>query len=92
MFIAVRTVLSFVAGLSDITPFILNLLQGTGNVATDVVAACTLQAIASNVAVNMAYALFFAGRANPLSRWVWRGFAVVVAANVALLAVFYLLH
>ena len=86
------TVLSFVAGLSDITPFILNLLQGTGNVATDVVAACTLQAIASNVAVNMAYALFFAGRANPLSRWVWRGFAVVVAANVALLAVFYLLH
>ena len=86
------TVLSFVAGLSDITPFILNLLQGTGNVATDVVAACTLQAIASNVAVNMADALFFAGRANPLSRWVWRGFAVVVAANVALLAVFYLLH
>ena len=32
--------LSFVSGFSDITPFILNLLQGTGSVAATVVMAC----------------------------------------------------
>lgn len=53
-------VLSFIAGLSDITPFILNLLQGSG-VAVMVVTACCMQAIVSNIAVNMCYALFFAG-------------------------------
>ena len=52
-------VLSFIAGLSDITPFILNLLQGSG-VAVMVVTACCMQAIVSNIAVNMCYALFFA--------------------------------
>lgn len=50
-------VLSFIAGLSDITPFILNLLQGSG-VAVMVVTACCMQAIVSNIAVNMCYALF----------------------------------
>jgi uncharacterized membrane protein (DUF4010 family) len=43
-------VLSFIAGLSDITPFILNLLQGSG-VAVMVVTACCMQAIVSNIAV-----------------------------------------
>ncbi len=85
------TVLSFLSGVSDITPFILNLLQGTGNVDVPLVAACSLQAIVSNIAVNLAYALFFAGRRNALSRWAWRGFGVVIGANVVLLAVFYLL-
>ena len=66
-------VLSFIAGLSDITPFILNLLQGSG-VAVMVVTACCMQAIVSNIAVNMCYALFFAGGKSPLRRWVLRGF------------------
>ena len=52
------TALSFVSGLSDITPFILNLLQGTGNIPVEVIAACSLQAIVSNIAVNLCYALF----------------------------------
>ncbi len=43
--------LSFIAGLSDITPFILNLLQGSG-IAVLVVTACCMQAIVSNIAVN----------------------------------------
>ena len=59
------TALSFVSGLSDITPFILNLLQGTGNIPVEVIAACSLQAIVSNIAVNLCYALFFAGRRRP---------------------------
>ena len=68
-------VLSFIAGLSDITPFILNLLQGSG-VAVMVVTACCMQAIVSNI---------------PLRRWVLRGFGGVIAINVCLLLFFYLL-
>lgn len=55
--------LSFVSGLSDITPFILNLLQNTGSVAVLVVVACSMQAIISNILVNMFYALFLQGKA-----------------------------
>ena len=54
--------LSFVAGCSDITPFILNLLQNPGSVAATVITACCMQAIISNVAVNLCYALFFSGK------------------------------
>lgn len=85
------TLLSFVSGFSDITPFILNLLQGTGNVPVALVTACSLQAIVSNIAVNMCYALFFAGRRSPLCGWLLRGFGFVIGVNVALLAVFYCL-
>lgn len=85
------TLLSFVSGFSDITPFILNLLQGTGNVPVALVTACSLQAIVSNIAVNMCYALFFAGRRSPLRGWLLRGFGFVIGVNVLLLAVFYCL-
>lgn len=85
------TVLSFLSGLSDITPFILNLLQGTGGVATLVITACSLQAILSNILVNLCYGLFFAGRKSALRPWLVRGFGIVLAANAVLLTVFYLL-
>lgn len=81
--------LSFVAGLSDITPFILNLLQGTG-IPVSVVTACCMQAIVSSITINMCYALFFAGAGSPLRRWVMRGFGCVIAVNVLLLVVVYL--
>ena len=83
------TVLSFVSGVSDITPFILNLLQGTGNVTVGLVAACSLQAIISNIAVNLCYALFFAGRRRPLRRWAVLGFGIVIAVHAGVLLLFY---
>ena len=82
--------LSFVAGLSDITPFILNLLQGTG-VAVLVVTGCCMQAIVSNMIVNMCYALFFSGFRTPLKKSILRGFGSVIGINVCLLFLFYLL-
>ena len=82
--------LSFVAGFSDITPFILNLLQGTGSVPVSLVAACTMQAIVSNIAVNLCYAFFFAGGGSPLRRWLFRGFGCVIGVNVLLLLLFFL--
>lgn len=83
--------LSFVAGLSDITPFILNLLQNTGNVAVLLVTACSMQAIISNILVNMCYALFFAGKGSRLRPWILGSFGVVVIVNFVLLLFFYLL-
>ncbi len=85
------TVLSFVSGLSDITPFILNLLQGTGGMSASVVMACSLQAMISNIAVNLCYGLFFAGRNSTLRPWLWKGFGIVIGANVVLLLLFYLI-
>ena len=83
--------LSFIAGFSDITPFVLNLLQGTGQVAALVVTACSMQAIVSNIVVNMCYALFFAGGRSALRPWILGGFGCVIVVNVIVLLFFYLL-
>lgn len=83
--------LSFIAGFSDITPFVLNLLQGTGQLAALVITACSMQAIMSNIVVNMCYALFFAGGRSALRPWILGGFGCVITINVIVLLFFYLL-
>lgn len=83
--------LSLVSGVSDITPFILNLVQGTGHVSVWVITACSMQAIVSNMMVNMGYAWFFGGKGSALRPWILKGFGVVIAVNGLLLLVFYLL-
>lgn len=85
------TLLSFVSGFSDITPFILNLLQGTGSVPISLITACSMQAIVSNIAVNMCYALFFSGKKSSLRSWILGGFGCVIVANALLLLFFYFL-
>lgn len=85
------TVLSFVAGLSDITPFILNLLQGNTAIPAPVLAAGTLQAIISSIFVNFCYAFFFSGRRREIRPYLFGGFGVVIGANLLLLLLFYLL-
>lgn len=85
------TLLSFVSGFSDITPFILNLLQGTGSVPISLITACSMQAIVSNIAVNMCYALFFSGKKSSLRSWILGGFGCVIVANAFLLLFFYFL-
>ena len=82
--------LSFVSGFSDITPFILNLLQNTGSVAALIITACSMQAIISNIMVNMFYALFFAGKGSKLRPWILGGFGVVIVCNLVLLLFFYI--
>ena len=80
-------VLSFIAGLSDITPFILKV----GNIAVAVVAACSMQAIVSNICVNMCYALFFSGGNQTMKPLILRSFGIVIAANILMLALHYFL-
>ena len=82
--------LSFVSGVSDITPFILNLLQGTGSVAVLIITACSMQAIVSNIIVNMCYALFFGGKNSAMRPWILKGFGAVIFINIILLLFFYL--
>lgn len=81
--------LSVVAGLSDITPFILNLLQGTGGVAVMVIGACILQAIVSNILVNMFYAMFFSDRRKELMPYLVGGLSIVIVVNGVLLVFFH---
>ncbi len=83
-------VLSFLSGLSDITPFILTLLQDTGSVAVNVVVACILQAIISNNLMKMCYALFFSGRRKEMLPYLTTGFSIVVTINALMLLLFYL--
>lgn len=83
------SILSVVAGLSDITPFILNLLQGTGHISETIIGACTMQAIISNIIVNMFYALFFSSRRKEMLPYLWGGFLTVIGINAVLLLIFY---
>lgn len=77
--------LSFLAGLSDVTPFVLNLLQGPGGVSAQVVAACCMQAIISSITVNMFYAWFFSGRRQALRPWIFGAFGCVIGVNLLML-------
>ena len=81
--------LSFVAGLSDITPFILNLLQNPG-VGISIVVACVMQAIVSNITINMFYALFFSDRRKELIPYLLGGFGTIILCNAGLLVFYYL--
>lgn len=85
--------LSVVSGFSDITPFILNLIQGADNIGFIVVGACTMQAMASNIFINMCYAFFFSGRGQNklLTRWLFIGFSAVLSVMIVLLLIFYAL-
>ena len=47
-------------------------LQNTGSVAALIITACSMQAIISNIMVNMFYALFFAGKGSKLRPWINR--------------------
>lgn len=85
------TILSFVAGLSDITPFILNLLQDTGKLAVLIIAASSMQAIVSNIGINLCYAYFFSGRRKEIRPWLFGGFGTVIIVNILLLLYFYFL-
>ena len=84
--------LSVVSGFSDITPFILNLIQGANSIAILVIVACCMQAMVSNIFVNMCYAFFFSGRGQnkELSKWIFRGFGSTLIINALVLTVFYI--
>jgi uncharacterized membrane protein (DUF4010 family) len=78
-------VLSFISGITDITPYILNLLQWKGGVSVHLVGLCSLQAIVSNNVVGMVYAIFFSGRRKELISGLTHSYLLVILINVILL-------
>jgi uncharacterized membrane protein (DUF4010 family) len=73
-------ILSFLVGLTDIDPFLINLFQGKYRVAMDAIAVASLQAIVSNNILKMIYACFFSTRKS----WVIliSGFSVIILLNL----------
>jgi uncharacterized membrane protein (DUF4010 family) len=77
------SVLSFIVGVTDIDPFLLNIFQVKYNVTIHLISLATFQAIISNNIAKTAYACFFAGRRN------WKNiimlFLIIICANIILL-------
>lgn len=81
------TALSLLSGFSDITPFILNLLQNVGEIKENVVVVSILLAMLSNTTVTMFYAYFFSGRRNELKKMLFTAFLIVIAAHILMVVV-----
>ncbi len=73
-------ILSYIVGLTDIDPFLINLFQGKFSVGIDAVAMATLQAVISNNVLKLLYGCFFAGRKS----WIIlvSGFIIIIAINI----------
>ena len=72
------TVLSLLSGLSDITPFVLNLLQNVAEIPRQIVVIAVLLAMLSNTIVSMFYIYIFSGRRVELQKKVLWGFSTII--------------
>ncbi|HPT32662.1 MAG TPA: DUF4010 domain-containing protein [Prolixibacteraceae bacterium] len=76
-------VLSYIVGLSDIDPFLINLFQGKFAVNVDSVMMATFQAIISNNALKMLYGGFFAGKRAQI--YLVPAFFLIIALTIGVL-------
>ena len=76
-------VLSFIVGLTDIDPFLINLFQDKFGVSDRAIIIATFQAIISNNALKMIYGCFFAGK----RAWVYlvSGFLLIIALTIVVI-------
>jgi uncharacterized membrane protein (DUF4010 family) len=73
-------VLSFLVGLTDIDPFLINLFQGKNNIAMDAIAVATMQALASNNILKMSYACFFSTKKSRV--YLISCFSIIIILNL----------
>jgi uncharacterized membrane protein (DUF4010 family) len=76
-------ILSFIVGLTDIDPFLINLFQGKYGVSVDAVMIATFQAIISNNALKMIYGSFFSSKAARM--YLVPGFLLIIALTIAVI-------
>lgn len=76
------SILSFVVGFTDITPFLLNIFQGEYALAPSILAAACIRAMMSNNVVNFFYSMTFSGNRKTLRRYLLVGFGIITAANI----------
>lgn len=82
-------ILSFISGVSDITPFILNLLENE-SIGRSVIVQCSMQAMVSNIFINLLYAYFFSGRRKEMRGILFKAFSMVIFANAVILVFSYI--
>jgi uncharacterized membrane protein (DUF4010 family) len=73
-------VLSYLVGLTDIDPFLINLFQGKFGVPLQAIIVATFQAIISNNLLKMVYASFFAAKAARI--YLVPGFLLIIALTI----------
>jgi uncharacterized membrane protein (DUF4010 family) len=75
-------ILSFLVGLTDIDPFLINLFQGKTQIVMDAIVVATLQAVASNNILKMIYACFFSTKKS----WILliSGFSIIIILNLVI--------
>lgn len=82
------TVLSFIVGFSDIDPFLLNMFQGKyTDISMTLIAGATLQAIVSNNALKMCYALSLGDKT--MRKFIFAGFSAIIVTNILMLFFIY---
>ena len=76
-------ILSFIVGLTDIDPFLINLFQGKYGVTMNAIVLATFQAIISNNALKMIYGTFFAAKAARI--YLVPGFLLIIAVTIVVI-------
>ena len=72
--------LSYVVGLTDIDPFLINLFQGKFNVTVGMISQATIQAIISNNILKMVYSMVFINKQIRIP--VLLAFLVIIVSNI----------
>lgn len=72
--------LSFLVGITDIDPFLINLFQGKFEVPVPTIAIASFQAIISNNALKMFYGCFFGGK--QAAAYLVSGFLLIIALTI----------
>ncbi|MGN6568951.1 MAG: MgtC/SapB family protein [Flavipsychrobacter sp.] len=74
-------ILSLIVGFTDIDPFLLNLFQGKyAGITLAAISAASLQAVASNNILKMAYALSLGDKS--IRRYILVGFSIIIVCNI----------
>jgi uncharacterized membrane protein (DUF4010 family) len=83
------TLLSFLSGVSDITPFIMNLLEGhyTGISIGLLTASCLIATLSNNI-MKMFYAMGFSGNRRELAKPLFIGFGILSILNLGAVLLF----
>lgn len=83
------TILSFLSGAGDITPFVLNMLDGPfKGLSISLIAACILQATLANNIIKMIYAMGFSGNRKELGKPLFIGFSIISVVNLVVMLFF----
>jgi len=79
------TVLSIVVGITDITPFLLNLFDGQYAVTNTAIGLATFQSIISSNASKIAYGIAFSGNRKTFTKLLIGSLGIILAVNIVLL-------